>query len=143
MARSIIACVLSAGVVLGGATAVPASDEVSGRWSVLFPSFGDGVTLELTAERGGHKVTSRVTFDEDDLEGLQRSELAHARSLEFRWVHDGGTVSFTGRGRWVRASGEFTFEPDAAFVERLASLGFRKIEAFDILRLALHEVDLQ
>jgi hypothetical protein len=142
MSRSPVARILAVTTLLLAGSVLSASAEgISGKWGVFFPSFHDDVTLELRAEQDGHGVRTSITVDVNRLEGLQLSELSHARRLSFTWAHEAGTLRFEGSGRWLRASGLFTFEPDAGYRERMTSLGYPGLGGFDLLRMVIHDLD--
>jgi len=78
-----------------------------------------------------------------DLAGLPTAAVANmANDVQFTWTREAGAFRFTGSFDQGRGSGTYTFTQDQAFVNNMASAGYKNLTADDIVRLAVIDVTI-
>jgi hypothetical protein len=111
-----------------------------GTWTARQQESGK---VNLSLQDAQNRSNFGQTFDIAELEGLSPVAVASAAGVEvtFQLVRDAGRLDFQGRFRDGLGHGEYTFHPDAAYMEQLRQLGFAGAEV-RALSLAMVDVSL-
>jgi hypothetical protein len=76
-----------------------------------------------------------------ELEGLPPAvQSGSANDIRFLWRREAGTFNFQGSFDRGRGAGSYTFSADPAFVSGMATLGYRDLDATNLVRLAVVDV---
>lgn len=142
--------VLAAGVALvfaaaavfvtssGAAQQSGRADGHTGKWLLEVRSGGEA-QLTLETREHGRSTTSR-TIQQSKLSGLDMSS-ASGGTVHFQIVRDAGTFECSGWFKDGQGGGTYDFAPNAAFAERLRSMGFGSPSPEQQVRLALEDVN--
>jgi beta-lactamase regulating signal transducer with metallopeptidase domain len=114
----------------------PSRDAIQGRWNI--EPRREHLQLVMRRDSDGRMSFS---IDPDELEGFSAGN-----NQSFRLVRDAGTFVFQGdvesEAGSYSGSGEWYFEPNAAYVKELEGLDFRIASDEKTMELAIHDVTL-
>lgn len=133
--------------VLAVAGAAPAAaQQTAGQWMIgPLPADEPGAgTVHLALFRRAEMSLIGFTLPVARLDGLAQAQLGSPGTpLRFGLRGDAGVLALEGRvDAAARATGTFTFTPNAAFVEELVRLGARRPDWVQLLSLVREEVGL-
>ena len=121
------------------------ADLTNGDWTVKRSKESDKVQLQLRREwsKGGDHSSYSYSSDIARSElGISREEWQAGRAeVSFDLARDAGTLHFEGTLRHGEGEGGYGFEPNPRFRDELARAGFREISDYDMMRLALQDID--
>ena len=114
-----------------------------GEWTINNWTLGEGLSLSITHGTPTSRFQWTTGRSITELEGLTREQLHAVRApVTFRLSGDAGTLVFEGTLTLGIGRGTFRFEPDPAFVGRLAALGYDPPREDDLFGLAIREISL-
>jgi hypothetical protein len=125
---------------LTGAAQPSGSATIQGTWH----ADADNYWTRNNSERW---ISLQLSYDSRNMGiGVPEREapaLTDARGdgpLHFNLLRDAGTIDFTGRMNYGRASGDFRFFPNPEFAPGMAKLGVTGLSNEDVWRSAIHDV---
>lgn len=149
---SVRAAILTAVLCLLGSRLFPAEDQLQplhGHCSIAPSTMPDRVRYEFTHGGCDNDYGNRNDCHESDSDvpigefaGLALADLEREGAhLEARIVAEAGTITCAGTVHDLILTGDLTFVPDAAFVERMAQLGFTGFNSTKLETFALFHVE--
>lgn len=120
----------------------PGSIGTEGFWEAKFKE--KSVTLIMFKNKWGRNRYNGTVYTGlryDEVQGLSASQARSAKGdIEFRLVKESGTFVFSGDADGGKALGNYTFQPNKAFAEKLNSYGFTGTTDKDLVTMALADV---
>jgi hypothetical protein len=115
----------------------------AGTWKINNWVPGDDVQLSISRRDGSSRWQMSTGYPLSELKGLTREQLrAMHGEVSFRLERDAGTLVFEGKTTVGVGSGDFRFEPNPAFREKLVGLGYPSPDDEGLLGMAMRDVSL-
>jgi len=115
----------------------------AGTWKINNWVPGDDVQLSISRRDGNSRWQMSSGYPLSELKGLTREQLrAMHGEVSFRLERDPGTLVFEGKTTVGVGSGDFHFEPNPAFREKLVGLGYPSPDDEALLGMAMRDVSL-
>ena len=112
------------------------AQTIEGSWNASFRSNRVHLNLRIDGARGYSNYGR--TFPLSDLTALRRA----GRDISFELRRPAGVLRFDGVGSETQASGMYEFTYDAGFRRSLEDMGFARLTAEDLFKLAMHNVSV-
>ena len=117
-------------------------NTVGGTWTArLTPDVAEGPgRIKISRWDDDHSWNSEMDLSADVVRDILRQASEGNGDVRFTLRREAGTLNLEGRIRGSRGSGDFTFQEDPAFRDRMASAGFRGLDDDEVFASALHGV---
>jgi len=119
------------------ARAASAPAPITGTWTGELRGENE---VHLNLQMKGQSGWTGQSLPLSSLRGLTRQQATNGASVRFELVRDAGTVAFEGAFKDEKGSGTFTFTPSGAFVDDMATLGFRNLSPEQLLTMEMVDV---
>jgi beta-lactamase regulating signal transducer with metallopeptidase domain len=120
------------------------SISTEGFWEAKFKE--KSLTLIMYKNKWGRKNYNSTMYTGlryNEVQGLEASRVRSlSGELEFRLVKESGTFVFSGDAKGGEARGNYTFQPNKEFSEKLKALGYKDVDDRDLIAMAVTDVKL-
>ncbi len=120
------------------------SISTEGFWEAKFKE--KSLTLIMYKNKWGRKNYNSTMYTGlryNEVQGLEASRVRSlSGELEFRLVKESGTFVFSGDAKGGEARGNYTFQPNKDFSEKLKALGYKDVDVRDLIAMAVTDVRL-
>lgn len=120
------------------------SISTEGFWEAKFKE--KSLTLIMYKNKWGRKNYNSTMYTGlryNEVQGLEASRVRSlSGELEFRLVKESGTFIFSGDAKSGEARGNYMFQPNKDFSEKLKALGYNNVDDRDLIAMAVTDVKL-